>query len=65
MLPDKHAEVLSRRFGLRNYEMSTLEQVGSEIGLTRERVRQIQVEALRKLREIVEKNGLTSEDLLA
>ncbi len=64
MLPDKHAEVLSRRFGLRNYEMSTLEEVGTEIGLTRERVRQIQVEALRKLREIVEKNGLTSEDLL-
>ncbi|QEQ98302.1 RNA polymerase sigma factor RpoS [Neptunomonas concharum] len=64
MLPDKHAEVLSRRFGLRNYDMSTLEEVGSEIGLTRERVRQIQVEALRKLREIVEKNGLSSEDLL-
>ncbi len=63
-LPEKHAEVLSRRFGLRGYEMSTLEEVGSEIGLTRERVRQIQVEALRKLREIVEKNGLTGEDLL-
>jgi RNA polymerase nonessential primary-like sigma factor len=44
--------------------MSTLEQVGQEIGLTRERVRQIQVEALRKLREIVEKNGLSGEDLL-
>lgn len=64
MLPDKHAEVLSRRFGLRGYEMSTLEEVGREIGLTRERVRQIQVEALRKLREIVEKNGLSGEDLL-
>ncbi|GAA0695556.1 RNA polymerase sigma factor RpoS [Marinobacterium maritimum] len=64
MLPEKHADVLSRRFGLRGYEMSTLEQVGQEIGLTRERVRQIQVEALRKLREIVEKNGLTGEDLL-
>ena len=64
MLPEKHADVLSRRFGLRGYEMSTLEQVGQEIGLTRERVRQIQVEALRKLREIVEKNGLSGEDLL-
>ncbi|WP_027858810.1 RNA polymerase sigma factor RpoS [Marinobacterium jannaschii] len=64
MLPEKHAEVLSRRFGLRGYEMSTLEEVGREIGLTRERVRQIQVEALRKLREIVEKNGLSGEDLL-
>ena len=64
MLPEKHADVLSRRFGLRGYEMSTLEQVVQEIGLTRERVRQIQVEALRKLREIVEKNGLSGEDLL-
>lgn len=64
MLPEKHSEVLSRRFGLRGYEMSTLEEVGNEIGLTRERVRQIQVEALRKLREIVEKNGLSGEDLL-
>ena len=63
-LPEKHADVLARRFGLRGYEMSTLEQVGKEIGLTRERVRQIQGEALRKLREIVEKNGLSGEDLL-
>ncbi|WP_271273031.1 RNA polymerase sigma factor RpoS [Aliamphritea hakodatensis] len=64
MLPEKHSEVLSRRFGLRGFEMSTLEEVGREIGLTRERVRQIQVEALRKLREIVERNGLSGEDLL-
>lgn len=64
MLPEKHSEVIARRFGLRGYEMSTLEEVGNEIGLTRERVRQIQVEGLRKLREIVEKNGLTGEDLL-
>ena len=63
-LPGKHAEVLSRRFGLRGYGMSTLEEVGKEIGLTRERVRQIQVEALRKLRDIIESNGLSSEDLL-
>lgn len=63
-LPDKHAEVLARRFGLRGYEMNTLEEVGKEIGLTRERVRQIQVEALRKLRDIIENNGLSSEDLL-
>jgi RNA polymerase nonessential primary-like sigma factor len=33
--------------------------VGQEIGLTRERVRQIQVEALRRLREILEKEGLS------
>jgi RNA polymerase nonessential primary-like sigma factor len=63
-LPDKHSEVLARRFGLRGYEMSTLEDVGREIGLTRERVRQIQVDALRRLREIVENNGLSGQDLL-
>ncbi|MBJ7301757.1 sigma factor-like helix-turn-helix DNA-binding protein, partial [Marinobacter salarius] len=41
------------------YPISTLEEVGQEIGLTRERVRQIQVEALRRLREILEKEGLS------
>ena len=58
-LSEKQQEVLARRFGLRGYPVSTLEEVGQEIGLTRERVRQIQVEALRRLREILEKEGLT------
>ncbi|MFM7275042.1 MAG: RNA polymerase sigma factor RpoS, partial [Gammaproteobacteria bacterium] len=49
-LTDKQREVISRRFGLAGYEGATLEEVGREIGLTRERVRQIQVEALRRLR---------------
>ncbi|MDF1763613.1 MAG: RNA polymerase sigma factor RpoS [Oleibacter sp.] len=62
-LPEKQREVLSRRFGLRGHESSTLEDVGREIGLTRERVRQIQVEALRRLREIMEKQGLDAETL--
>ncbi len=52
-----------RRFGLRGHESCTLEEVGREIGLTRERVRQIQVEALKRLREILESNGLSSEAL--
>lgn len=62
-LTDKQREVVSRRFGLRGHESSTLEEVGREIGLTRERVRQIQVEALRRLRSIMENNGLSSESL--
>jgi RNA polymerase nonessential primary-like sigma factor len=45
-LPDKQREVLVRRFGLLHHQEETLEQVGREIGLTRERVRQIQVDAL-------------------
>ncbi|WWP00203.1 MAG: RNA polymerase sigma factor RpoS [Candidatus Dasytiphilus stammeri] len=59
----KQREVLARRFGLLGYEASTLEDVGREIGLTRERVRQIQVEALRRLREILHSHGLNTEAL--
>jgi RNA polymerase nonessential primary-like sigma factor len=62
-LSDKQREVVSRRFGLRGYETSTLEEVGREIGLTRERVRQIQVEALKRLRIIMETQGLSSESI--
>lgn len=62
-LNEKQREVISRRFGLRGFEASTLEEVGHEIGLTRERVRQIQVEALKRLRDILEKQGLSSESI--
>ena len=62
-LSDKQREVLARRFGLRGFEAATLEEVGREIGLTRERVRQIQVEALRRLREIMERQGLNEQSV--
>ncbi|MFH4391077.1 RNA polymerase sigma factor RpoS [Vibrio alginolyticus] len=62
-LNPKQKEVLARRFGLLGYEPSTLEEVGREIGLTRERVRQIQVEGLRRLREVLIKQGLNMENL--
>jgi len=62
-LNPKQKEVLARRFGLLGYEPSTLEEVGREINLTRERVRQIQVEGLRRLREILVKQGLNMESL--
>ena len=64
-LTEKQREVIARRFGLRGYEPSTLEEVGREIGLTRERVRQIQVEALKRLREILERQGLSSEAIFS
>lgn len=64
-LSDKQREVIARRFGLLGYEMSTLEEVGREIGLTRERVRQIQVEALKRLRSIMEKEGLSGETIFS
>jgi len=62
-LTDKQCEVVSRRFGLRGYQTSTLEEVGHEIGLTRERVRQIQVEALKRLRGIMEGQGLNASTI--
>lgn len=62
-LNPKQREVLARRFGLLGYEAATLEDVGREINLTRERVRQIQVEGLRRLREILQAQGLNIEAL--
>jgi len=62
-LTDKQKEVVERRFGLNGYEVSTLEEVGADIGVTRERVRQIQVEALKRLRIILEKSGFSGDTL--
>lgn len=62
-LSPNQQEVLARRFGLRGYEKTTLEEVGQAVNLTRERVRQIQVEALRALRVLLERMGLKQEDL--
>jgi RNA polymerase nonessential primary-like sigma factor len=63
-LTERQREVLARRFGLRGYDADTLENVGLEVGLTRERVRQIQVEGLAHLREIMEDQGLDSNMVL-
>jgi RNA polymerase nonessential primary-like sigma factor len=65
LLSAKQREVLARRFGLLGYEPATLEDVGTEIGLTRERVRQIQVEALKRLKEILRQEGLSVESLFS
>ncbi|GMQ92007.1 MAG: RNA polymerase sigma factor RpoS [Gammaproteobacteria bacterium] len=62
-LSDKQREVVERRFGLNGREISTLEEVGADIGVTRERVRQIQVEALRRLRILLEKSGYSMDSL--
>ncbi|HET8817226.1 MAG TPA: RNA polymerase sigma factor RpoS [Pseudidiomarina sp.] len=62
-LNTKQREVLARRFGLMGHEPATLEDVGREIGLTRERVRQIQVEALRRLRDMLRQQGLSLDAL--
>jgi RNA polymerase nonessential primary-like sigma factor len=64
-LTEKQREVVLRRFGLGGYERATLEEVGNEIGVTRERVRQIQMDALRRLREILEREGVSAEALIS
>ncbi len=63
-LGDTQRAVVERRFGLHGCRRSTLEQIGDEIGLTRERVRQIQLDALKNLREMMESHGLSSDTLL-
>jgi RNA polymerase primary sigma factor len=49
-LPPREARILRLRFGLENGKTYTLEEVGSKFGLTRERIRQIESKALRRLR---------------
>jgi RNA polymerase nonessential primary-like sigma factor len=63
-LSSKQREVVERRFGLHGHQVSTLEEVGLEIGVTRERVRQIQMDALRKLKRILELEGFSIDALL-
>ena len=63
-LSAKQREVVERRFGLHGYRRETLEHIGEEIGVTRERVRQIQLEALRNLRTMMESNGISGDAIL-
>ena len=62
-LNQKQREVVERRFGLHGYENSTLEEVANELGVTRERVRQIQMDALKRLRIILEKDGFSVDTI--
>lgn len=64
-LNPRYREVVLRRFGLQGYDCQTLQEIGDAMGLTRERVRQIQVDALARLRQILEANGLSSELLFS
>lgn len=63
-LNDKQREVVERRFGLHGRDVDTLEAVGNALGVTRERVRQIQLEALKRLREVMEREGYSVDNIL-
>jgi RNA polymerase nonessential primary-like sigma factor len=62
-LSDKQCAVVERRFGLHGNEVATLEEIGNELGVTRERVRQIQIEAIKRLRQIMEREGFSVDAL--
>ncbi len=63
-LSAREREVLDGRFGLHDREPETLDTLSERLGLTRERVRQIQNEALRKLKQHFARNGVTKDVLL-
>ncbi|XVQ86478.1 sigma-70 family RNA polymerase sigma factor [Microbispora siamensis] len=52
-LPDKEADILRRHLGLNGDEPQTLDQIGHHYGVTRERIRQIEVKALERIRELL------------
>jgi RNA polymerase sigma factor (sigma-70 family) len=63
-LAENERTVLRRRFGLEGDEAETLEAIGRRLGLSRERVRQIETGGLRKLRALLAARGVTADDLL-
>jgi len=62
-LNEREREVLSGRYGLRDREPETLEVLAERLGLTRERIRQIQQEALLKLKRRMIKNGVDRDSI--
>ena len=58
-LPEREKVIIIRRFGLNNYEPMTLEEVGEELNLTRERIRQLEKVALEKITQMMEKDKKT------
>ncbi|MFC7092362.1 RNA polymerase sigma factor RpoS [Jeongeupia naejangsanensis] len=63
-LNEKQRMVIERRYGLNGYEICTLEDLAASLSLTRERVRQIQIEALEQLRRILRRYGVSRDVVL-
>jgi len=63
-LAERQRTVIERRYGLNGRDAATLEEIARELGVTRERVRQIQAEALEKLRSRLKRRGLDRDALL-
>jgi hypothetical protein len=63
-LKDREKEVILRRFGLEGREKETLQSIGNSFGITRERVRQIEDAALKKIRSKIEKHRRIFDEFL-
>lgn len=63
-LNEKQCMVIERRYGLNGHEICTLEELAAALNLTRERVRQIQIEGLEQLRRILRRKGISRDFLL-
>jgi RNA polymerase nonessential primary-like sigma factor len=63
-LSDRQREVIESRYGLSGRETKTLDQIAKELRLTRERVRQIQIEGLTNLRRLIARDGVAADALL-
>jgi RNA polymerase primary sigma factor len=61
-LTERENSILSWRFGLADGNQRTLEEIGAKMGLTRERIRQIQDQALKKLRAKMEERDAPTDD---
>jgi RNA polymerase nonessential primary-like sigma factor len=63
-LNTRQRSVIERRYGLNGAEVATLDVIASDLGLTRERVRQIQMEGLDRLRKIIKRGNISRDSLL-
>ncbi len=63
-LPEREQEIIALRFGLRGHESHTLEDIGAILKLSRERVRQIEARALRRLKQNLTARGHKLQDLI-
>jgi len=63
-LSDRHRHVVETRYGLNGHDVATLETLARELGVTRERVRQLQMEALARLRQRLARDGVGVRSLL-
>ncbi|UCV13467.1 RNA polymerase sigma factor RpoS [Quatrionicoccus australiensis] len=63
-LTDRQRHVIERRYGLNGADVATLDTIAGDLGLTRERVRQIQMEGLERIRKIIKRGNISKDSLL-